>query len=239
MITVRTEYPVIHDSLDQLYPEGIYYDNNINPAYVSELENYYNGERISILDLGCAGGEFVCEMFRRGYNAVGIDGSDHILNVRSEMVEKIGIVPCGLPNWQEYGNIRLFTCDVTKEYDILENGIPMQFDLITAWDVLEHFEPDSVDIFVNQLYKHMKPSGLFLASIAQTPATARLAISGHTQHFPVDIDYHKSVFPFAWWNEKLGKRLTHIEYPFTSCNRSIIDVVHQTGQYVMYAGKKL
>jgi Methyltransferase domain len=236
MIKVKTEYPIAADSDDHKYPEGVYYDNNITYKFVEEIENYFGNKQINLLDLGCAGGELVCRMVDRGHSkSVGLEGSDHCLNLKPEMVDEIGFLPLGYTNWRDYAHKNLFTCDITKEYQILDDDKPMEFDLITSWDVMEHFEPDSVDTFLQQIYNHIKPNGLFISQIA-------LFHSGrhsNSKNTPNDLDYHKSVFPRDWWLEKINKYYNQIDYPFSVGNRDqTYGSSLQNPSYLIYAGIK-
>lgn len=206
MITITAEAPVALDSNDHIHPDGIYLDNNVNPAFVNDVEKYFN-KKINFLDLGCAGGALVCELIDRGHNAVGIDGSDHCLILRKEAAYKLDLEkPYGYDNWQKYGNQRLFTADITKEFQLFENGEPMKFDLITAWDVMEHFYPERMDTFMEQVKKHLKPDGYFVASIA------KFSLNKH------NVEYHNCNFPDSWWIEKLSPHLNRVDYIFSSYN---------------------
>lgn len=209
MITITAEAPVALDSDDHIHPDGIYLDNNVTMEFVYEIENHFQ-RKINFLDLGCAGGALTCELIKRGHNAVGIDGSDHCLNFRKDAADKLNMVrPYGYDNWQKYGNNRLFTADITKEFQLFDNGEEMKFDLITAWDVLEHFFPERIDVFAEQVKKHLKPDGYFVASIA------KFSLNKH------NVEYHKSNFQDAWWIEKLSPHLNRVQYPFRFCNRNL------------------
>jgi cyclopropane fatty-acyl-phospholipid synthase-like methyltransferase len=221
MITVQTDHPLAVDSDDHLFPEGIYYDNSLNIKFVESVENFFKGKKINFLDLGCAGGALSCEMHKREHTSIGLEGSDHALNVRPEMVKQIGKLPEGFENWQQYANNVLFTCDVTKEYTILKNDEQLTFDLITCWDVMEHFHSDEVENFLSLVYKHLKVGGLFVASIALYHAD----LTTNFKNSPENLDYHHSVFPKEWWEEKLSKYLTKHIYPFNSCNRDYIQPI--------------
>lgn len=237
MITLQTQFPVAIDSDDHKYPEGVYLDNNITYRFVQDIENYIDDRPIRLLDLGCAGGEMVCRMVDRGHLCVGLEGSDHILNVKLEMVDEVGKLPLGWKNWKNYGNKNLFTCDVTKEYNIYENSELMQFDIITSFDVFEHFNPEDVENALTQSLKHLKPNGLFIAQIA-------LFNSGRTptsKNTPDELDYHKSVFDATWWEKKISKFYKRIPYPFSCTNRDGDDNLGwsiYSSSYLIYCGIK-
>ena len=233
MIKVLTQNPIAVDSDDHIHPEGIYLDNNLNPEFINSVESYFQ-RKINFLDLGCAGGRLVCNMHERGHKSIGLEGSDHCLNIIEDMVNEVGCLPYGHEEWKKYGNEILFTCDITKDYDILEDDNILQFDLITCWDVMEHFNPDDVNNFMFNLKKHLKIGGIFVASIALFPSY-RHETSLNT---PENLNYHKSLFPKEWWIGKLDSYLYQIEYPFSCCNRSYIPIYGEPNRYLVYAGKR-
>ena len=212
MITVETQHPIATESLDHIHPEGIYYDNNLNIWWVENAEKYFGagkgGRKLNFLDLGCAGCLLVRAMHERGHTAVGLEGSDHCLNIRPEMVEEVGQLPYGHENWKIHGNKILFTCDVTKEYTIRYNGELLKFDLISCWDVIEHFEPEELDTFFGLVDKHLADNGIFVGSIALIDAP-RMPTSKNT---PANLNYHKSLFTANWWDKKLAQYFTKMDY---------------------------
>lgn len=97
----------------------------------------------------------------------------------------------------------------------MEDGEQLKFDVITCFDVIEHFEPEDVDMYIQQVCKHLKDDGIFLATIALYSA-GRHAESENT---PEGLDYHKSVFPVSWWQEKFSKHMNEQPYLFSTTNR--------------------
>lgn len=219
MITVKTDFPIAVDSADHIHPEGIYYDNSLHIPFVEQLEKYFPGEKINFMDIGCAGGELVCEMHRRGHKSVGLEGSDHCLNVREEMIEEVGFEPAGKKNWQQYANNILFTCDASKPFSVMEDGEQIKFDVITCFDVVEHFNPEDLDTFIQNVRGHLKDTGMFLATIALYPA-GRHESSKNTPEG--GVEYHKSVFPVVWWQDKFKENgMTEYEFTFDTTNRGL------------------
>jgi len=213
MIKVDTKFPIAYESADHIHPEGIYCDNNLNLSFIEQLESFLNQKKINFMDIGCAGGEMVCEMYRRGHISVGLEGSDQCLNVRPEMVTEVGKEPLGKSNWEKYGNQILFTCDVTKPFSVFKDDELMKFDVITCFDVIEHFEPEDQSNFIQNIKKHLKNDGIFLAAIAMFNAGRSVGTD--------DIEYHKSIFPVEWWQNKFQENeMIEISYPFNTTNRS-------------------
>ena len=220
MIKLITDYPIAVDSDDHIHPDGIYLDNSFNHAFVKNVEEYFKFNKINILDLGCAGGEFVSRMAERGHNTVGLEGSDHCVNIRDEAVKHHNISPLGLKNWEQYHNSRLFTCDVTKQYQLLLNNSPMTFDLITCFDVMEHFHEHELDMFFKMVQSHLKPNGIFVASIALFDLIK-----------DAGVNWHKSVYPKEWWVKKNADYLKEITYPFGLTNRGQYIGIHNIYVY--------
>jgi len=218
MFTVVTEHPVAVNSDDHKHPEGIYYDNNLNAGFVESVEDYFedkNKKSINFMDLGCAGGALVCEMHKRGHISIGLEGSDHCLNIRPEMVEEVGMMPAGHENWKEYGNKILFTCDVTKPFEVQFNNNIFTFDLITCWDVIEHFLDEDLDVYFANVDKHLKAGGIFAASIHMRKSHR----NKNSKNTPSDLNYHKSMHGREWWEQKLKEHFNLIPFPFLVSNR--------------------
>lgn len=237
MITLETKFPLAVDSDDHIYPEGAFIDNNVNLRFIEGVERYYDGRKIDFMDLGCAGGGLVCEMHKRGHNSVGLEGSDTCLNPSRELVDKVQALPAGFGNWQTYGNNRLFTCDVTKRYQVYEDGQPLQFDLITCWDVMEHFYPDQIETFLRMVYNHMKPNGIFLASIALFDSGRHPHLVAADPNTPENLNYHKSVYGPEWWLERVNVFFNRIPFPFDQANRLSVPV-EQNERYLTFVGVK-
>jgi 2-polyprenyl-3-methyl-5-hydroxy-6-metoxy-1,4-benzoquinol methylase len=237
MTVVKTQHPIAVDSLDHKYPEGVYFDNNVSTRFVEELEAYFGNRKINFLDLGCAGGALAIFMHERGHKSIGIDGSDGCLNVKQEVINQYGGIPYGHYNWVKYVNEVLHTADVTKDYDIVDDNELVRFDAITCWDVMEHFEPDTVDNFLRQVYKHLKDDGVFMASIAMFPSGAHKEWADQP-----NIQYHKSLFKKDWWMEKLTKYFTVERFPLSVCNREYINIAtvdYPGSEYLIFVAHKI
>lgn len=197
MISVITLARVALDSLDHTEPLGTKHDNHTSLALIKEIEARYEFKKINYLDIGCAGGQFVADMYHRGHNAVGIEGSDYSL---------VHQRAC----WPELGNIRLFTCDATKRFEIMDDQTPMLFDLITAWEVLEHIKIDDMKIFFSNINRHLKPNGIFIGSVSCHGNDPH-----HVTVLPKDI-WHSTILP-----QHFGQIFP---YPFTAWLRDDIRV---------------
>jgi len=180
-VTLVTDYPIAYESIDHLYPHGTIRDNTRFPRFIKKCETFFPEKKeLAFLDLGCSGGGMVLDAVLRGHFGVGLEGSDTSLILQRA-------------EWRLLKN-NLFTCDITKPYALVnqEFGTKQLFDVITAWEVLEHIGECDLEMFFHNVMKHLAPSGIFAASIANwddiDPDTG--------------VNWHVTVKPYEWWVEK-------------------------------------
>lgn len=179
-VKIQTNHPVASQSPDHLIPRGTKNDNSIYPRFNKKLcQLIGDGNPLSILDLGCAGGGFVESLIFDGHFAVGVEGSDYS--------KKIGRAAWGVIP----GN--LFTADLTKSFQLsLHDNTPLFFDVITAWEVMEHIAHSDISQFAKNILSHLKDEGIFVCSIAifedSDPVTGTV--------------YHQTVESQDWWIER-------------------------------------
>ncbi len=124
-----TNRPVAVDSPDHLFPYGVKQDNSRNPLFNKKLYALLGRKPLHILDFGCAGGGFVKDCLDDGHIAIGLEGSDYCKRT-------------GRAEWSTIPD-HLFTCDITapfflKAVNDLGEETDVKFDVITAWEFMEH-----------------------------------------------------------------------------------------------------
>jgi 2-polyprenyl-3-methyl-5-hydroxy-6-metoxy-1,4-benzoquinol methylase len=195
-IILKTDHPIAYDSPDHLMPWGTMRDNTTNANFIEEIHEFfklnYDLDNFNFLDLGCSGGQLAVDFYKQGNLSVGLEGSDY--SVKHQRA-----------NWPEYHNKILFTCDVTKPYSLYNEGEKIEFDIITAWEVVEHIHPDDLSDFFKYINDNLKPGGIFLASVS----TIEDVIEG--------FKLHQTLFSEVEWYQKLPKltSLKLYQYPFT------------------------
>ena len=157
MITLEAAKQVADDSPDHICPVGAIRDNFTSQGLIAEVKDGFDDEQISMLDLGCAGGQFVVDFIKEGDIGVGLEGSSNSLT---------GV---GKDNWDKYHNKNLFLCDITKDYQLYQDGKPMEFDFIHSEEVFEHIAPDDVDPMRRNIYKHLKVGGICVFGVSLVP----------------------------------------------------------------------
>ena len=179
-IKLITKHPIAYESLDHLYPHGTIRDNTRYPRFVEKCEEVLGcNAELSFLDLGCSGGGMVLEAALRGHTSIGLEGSD---NSKKEQRAE----------WRLLGD-RLQTCDITKPFRLIErDGTVKKFDIITAWEVMEHIQENDLPQMLENIKQHLSDRGYFVASIANWE----------------DIDpesganWHVTLHEFDWWVEQ-------------------------------------
>ncbi len=159
-VRVVTRYPIAYKSPDHLIPTGTKQDNSSHKKFVLLMEDIIatstDRHKNSFLDLGCAGGQLVKDFSDIGWMAVGLEGSDYSLKHKRA-------------NWEKLAGKNLFTCDIAKPFQILVNGKKNHFQLITAWEVLEHISVRDLPVLFGNIVKHLDKGGYFIASTTSLP----------------------------------------------------------------------
>lgn len=181
-IILEADRNVAISSPDHVCPWGTKHDSSTNPLFNRKLYALYPDPRrvLRVLDLGCSGGGFVRNCLDDGCFAVGLEGSDFSQkNRRAE--------------WRTIPE-RLFTCDISRPFHLYDASggtrVPLQFDVITAWEVIEHIaEADLAQVAAN-VATHLAPGGLWILSVSPIEEV----IQG--------VRLHQTVQPQAWWLQK-------------------------------------
>jgi SAM-dependent methyltransferase len=194
-VEVETDHPIALDSNDHIFPHGTALDNTRSPRFVRACENILPQRPLRYLDLGCAGGGLVLDFILRGHFAIGLEGSDYsLINQRAE--------------WRLLPN-NLFTCDIAKPFKIKEkNGAqsPVVFDVITAWELMEHIPEQGLPTLLENVRGHLSEDGFFIGSIALLKS-----FGGDP-----NVRYHETLQSKAWWEELFRKQGLPMlsEHPF-------------------------
>lgn len=180
-VRLITDYPVAYESNDYLLPHGTIRDNTRFPQFVKKCEDIFGSRSLSFLDLGCSGGGMVLEAALKGHFAIGLEGSD--LSRIQQRAE-----------WRLLGE-NLQTCDISKPFQILdlETNDSYKFDVISAWEVLEHIAENDLPQLFENIKNHLSEKGRFVASIANyddiDPDTG--------------INWHVTRHDYEWWREMI------------------------------------
>ena len=175
-LKIITNKPVAVDSYDHIKPHGTMQDNTSNNLFVKAVIQKLNGI-VKYADLGCAGGWFARAFHAEKHLSVGVEGSDYsLINKRAEW----GVVP----------DI-LFTADITEPFQFVveDTNERVRFNIMSAFDVLEHIPEDKLPGLFNNLKLNLEPNGYFICSIANFG----------------DMDggkYHVTLKSEDWWLEK-------------------------------------
>lgn len=174
-VTVETECPVAVDSPDHLETlkdhgaSGPTTDNSRNRTFTENLYKLFPGRRISLLDLGCSGGGFALDVLMDRNFAMGLEGSDFC---RKTSRGAWGVAPHSF-----------FTCDVSRPFQVKRYGLPVRFDVVTSWEMIEHIALERLPTLLANIKRHLVPNGFFIGSIS--PAYGP--------------PFHQWQAPQSWW----------------------------------------
>lgn len=178
-IKLETEYPVAYESNDHIVPHGTIRDDTRYPRFIHACEMYFkNMDKLAFADLGCSSGGIVLDALLRGHEAVGLEGSDESFKQQRA-------------HWRVIPK-NLFTCDVTKPFTLKKDGIRKEFDVISAWEMLEHIRESDLDALLKNIKDHLKLGGIFVGSIANWDDIDE----------KTGVNWHVNLHPYEWWSEK-------------------------------------
>tara|TARA_R110000796_G_scaffold22716_1_gene65565 strand:- start:246 stop:893 length:648 start_codon:yes stop_codon:yes gene_type:complete len=204
MITLKTDHPIAYDSPDHIFPWGTMRDNFTNKSFIGETLDFWKErgkDKINFLDLGCSGGQLVIDYINRGHLGIGLEGSDYSVKHKRA-------------NWPEYHNKNLFTCDITKEYELFEDDKKLKFDVITAWEVIEHIKPNDQKSFFNHINDNLNEGGFFCGSIS----IREEIVEGHSLHQTV---WDESIWYKNFPDILKDTNLELYQYPFINKVRDL------------------
>ena len=158
------------------------HDNTAGPVFLQRIQELWPTLKpLAFLDIGCAGGKLVKDALDLGIIAAGLEGSDFSLaRQRAEWAT--------IPH-------NLFVCDVTHEFTLTSEHVhqigltsPFRFDVISAWEVMEHLPEARLPQFFKNVLAHLMPYGIFACSIS----------SQHGYH-------HVTLHERDWWLQQFDK----------------------------------
>ncbi len=141
--------------------------------------------------MGCAGGGLVRSFLADGYTAIGLEGSDAPGRLRSGEWDTIPY--------------HLFSCDITEPFEVRDAaGDSVKFDIVTAWEVLEHIPEEKLAGLITNVRRHLNPCGIFVGSVD-------LFAEGNPVRGAV---YHVTLKPKSWWLDRWAEHgFTRIDRP--------------------------
>jgi SAM-dependent methyltransferase len=194
MIQLITEHPIASDSKDYEKPWGTVNDNTKSDPWWDEVGAMF-GRKINYMDWGCAGGGLVAQALDRGHTGVALEGGDYWVN-------HINDEHPSAKQWKKYLGSNFFTCDITRPFQVLQDGESMKFDLISSWEVFEHLYEDRLETVFDNLKKHLADGGMFVGTVS----TRGEGSSG--------IELHVTIHDENWWRDRFLVHFDVEPYPF-------------------------
>lgn len=185
-------------------------------------------EKINWLDLGCAGGKLILDIsnHKKTDICVGLDGSVGVYKQES---------------WSSGANKDILkNADLSKKFSIeYVDGNKVIFDVITAWELVEHFYENELEIFFNNVYNHLSDEGVFIGSAANYPDIRdSKGYSPCDSEFDKDgelYDLHKIFWDRNQWDNFLSKWFNIQYFDFENKFRNM----HEQLTYYFFVTKKV
>lgn len=193
MIKIKTNFPDAYGPDYDNPSQGASQNNHSNQFYLNDLSRVIGKSKFSYLDLGCAGGQSVVDLYKLGNISCGVEGSNLEKMISESKTRSkpnprfIGDTNVLLEdvhdNWINYKDICLFKADITKPFELINDDNNIQkFDIITAWDVLEHPKPEDIPNVIQNIKNHLNDDGFFICLINL-----------------VNGSNHQCIKPYEWW----------------------------------------
>nr|WP_321221391.1 methyltransferase domain-containing protein [uncultured Psychroserpens sp.] len=138
--------PILHDALDKLAKINQWLGGNqvTMQGLKKALNNHDKSKPITIIDLGCGGGDILREVSRFGkqngyqFKLVGIDANQHTVNYAQSLSK-------------DYENVEFKAIDIfSSEFNKLD------YDLVLTTLFLHHFKEDALVTFLKPVLKKAK-----------------------------------------------------------------------------------
>ena len=202
-IRVNCDTLVALDSPDHINPRGTAENHMTHYGFIVSMRRRL-GVQGAMLDLGCSSGRLVRDFRRVGWKAVGLEGSDYSLKTRR---------PC----WDTEAHVSLFTCDIGKPFEILDDKGLLKFEVITCFQVMEHLDEARLKTMMECVERHSKSGSLFIISTANNSEV----VNG--------VELHVTQWNRAKWVEFFSKCMPkyRLAKPLADClmpRRSIHDL---------------
>ncbi len=192
VFTRETQYPVAFSSPDHIAPKGTAVNNSTNKKFIlnmdAKLRREFGDQAVlRMMDLGCSGGQTIADFMKLRWQGVGLEGSDFSLKHSRA-------------NWATLANTHLFTCDITKPYQIKLDGQPVKLHLITAWEVMEHIATPDLDQVFRNIIDHLESGGYFIASTTEE------------SDIHMGLELHQTRWSNVAWRAYIAKKFPELEY---------------------------
>lgn len=187
---VETSHPIATESLDTMFPGGTMHDSSVNLNFNRIIYELFPKKPLFVMDLGCAGGGMVRTFLDDGHVALGLEGSDYSTlwdGPGGTEAERARRKPGKRAEWANIPD-HLFTADITRPFKIYWDNSPAKFDVITAWEVMEHIPEEGLPQLAKNVHNHLAGGGLWVVSVSTQ------------QGF-----HHVTVKPREWWLKRMGE----------------------------------
>lgn len=194
-IRIITDHPIAveyAEHFDRDSDHSLCISRFTNQNFNQKLYKLFSGKTLRVVDLGCSVGAFVADCLWDGHIAVGIEGTDwyvkHVGLTKQWPTDPTVCIRDKVFNVDEYSEWgrypeNFFTADITKPFQLVEGEDKVEFDAVTAWEVMEHISEADLPQLLTNIKGLLAPEGLFICSISKQRGA-----------------FHKTVKNEKWWD---------------------------------------
>jgi SAM-dependent methyltransferase len=142
---------MIKDQMEKIYremsPEDIPWNIETPPEILQALITNNVLRPCKVIELGCGAGNYVIYFAKNGFDATGVDISEHAIDMARKSASREGI-PCSFVAADVLGDLS----------EIID-----KFDFVYDWELLHHIFPDERDQYIRNVCRLLKPGGRYLS----------------------------------------------------------------------------
>ncbi|MCZ7393665.1 MAG: class I SAM-dependent methyltransferase [Candidatus Methanoperedens sp.] len=208
--------PIDYDELHKQYS----YCLNLNAKKMNKVSLKIEGGDI-LCDIGVGTGELIDRITDRFNFVYGVDTDDN------------AVVFCS-KRFSDYKNILIIKRDIIEPNEEFRN---LEFDYITALDVLEHLDPDIANRYLTKIYTLLKRGGRFIFTAPNWYDIIGIKL-GHSK-------LHKFSHSSYGWSRMIKrsglkiKSIESVEFPLLNDNEFLAKHFHIFGKCPLIVAEKV
>ena len=164
---------MIKNHMERIYreidPDRIPWNLEAPPEPLSALVRSIAIGPCRLIDLGCGTGNYVIHFSKLGYDATGVDLSEHAIDIAGRSAEKAG------------ASCPFIVADLLG--DLAE--IPGTYDVAYDWELLHHIYPEDRERYASNVHRILRPGGRYL-SVCFSEESPQFGGTGKYRKTPLD-----------------------------------------------------
>jgi len=153
--------------------------------FVADLEKCFGERPLCIWDLCCGAGRHTVAMARMGHEVYASDGSTKAIDLTRQWIEDAGLT----------AKTRVAEMEVCPWKEVSFHGV-------VCWDSLHHNTIDNIKKTVDNVRRHLKPNGLFMANVLSVTSMGHHDTGREIEPYTfINDDGHEAGIPHHFFDE--------------------------------------